>query len=195
MTKYTGSRHDKLANTIVFFAEKIPNIPKTKLLKLLYFVEDFYVQKYKVPFRDIDFEVWQAGPVNRDIYIELSETPVLLNGYITTHSEGDSTIIRPVKGFCDDEFSDLEIEMLNLIVEKLGGLSGAELVELTHRPQSPWYKIAKEKGLLELFESGEIRSSEEKIELDKFYCNDDWSKERYAGKKTFNNIVQGYQPA
>ena len=195
MSTYSGSRREKLANTIVFFAEKIPNLPKTKLLKLLYFVEEFYVRKHKVPFLDIDFEVWQAGPVNRDVYIELSDTPELLSGYIFTRQEGDATIIIPMKSFCDDDFSDAEIEILNFVLDNLGKLTGAELVELTHRPQSPWYQIAKEKGLLELFSSGDKRSSEEKIDFELFYCQDDWSKERYAGKKLFNKIAQNYQPA
>ena len=193
MTAYSGQKKEKLANTIVFFAEKIPNISKTKILKLLYLLEECYVRKYKVPFLDIDFEVWQAGPVNRDVYIELSETPVMLNGYIKNELDGDSTIIRPLKQFRDDEFSDNEIDMLNFIVDRFGEMTAIKLVELTHRPTSPWYIIAKEKGLIELFEQGGLRSSEEKIELDKFYCTDEWSKERFNGKKTFNSLSQYFR--
>ena len=89
----------KLANTIIFFAERIPDIPKTKLLKLLYLLEECYVKKYSIPLLDIDFEVWQAGPVNREVYIELSDTPIMLNGYIETIPEGGGDTHQTHEGF------------------------------------------------------------------------------------------------
>jgi uncharacterized phage-associated protein len=192
MTTLSGAKKEKLANTIVFFAEKLRDIPKTKLLKLLYLLEEYYVRKYNIPFLDIEFEVWQAGPVNKEVFTELSDIPIILSGYIENISDGTSTIIRPLKPFSDNEFSDNEIDMLDFVVENFGGFTGAQLVEITHRPSSPWFIIAQEKGLLEPFRQGQLNTSEEKVDLDRFFCQDVASKERYWEQKMFNNVVQHY---
>src|SRR4030066_2504197 len=94
MDKYSSEKREKLANTIIFFAEKIPVLSKTKLLKLLYLLEEEYVKEYNIPFLDIDYEVWQAGPVNREVFIELSDDgPIILTGYIKNTCTSDEIII------------------------------------------------------------------------------------------------------
>jgi uncharacterized phage-associated protein len=188
MKNYSIEKKEKLANTIIYFAEKIPHISKTKLIKLLYLLEEFYVKKFNIPFLDIDFEVWQAGPVNRETYIELSDKPLILKGYIEKYSEGDNTHIKPIKKFSDDEFSDNEIEMMDFIVTHFKDKSAKELVDYVHRPGSAWYNIAKQTGLLALFESHLINSSDEKINFE-FFCQSDEGITQYREQKIFNSLV------
>jgi uncharacterized phage-associated protein len=165
MKSFTKDQIEKIGNTIVLFAEKAPGLSKTKLLKLLYLLEEQYIKKYNIPLLGIDFEVWQAGPVAREIFIDLSQEPVLFKDFIETESYPDAVYIKPKKPFSDAEFSDNELEMMNFILDHFGGLSANELVRLTHRKSSIWYKQSKEKGLLELFEKGLTNSSSEKIDF------------------------------
>lgn len=181
---------EKLANAIIYFAEHLPDLSKTKLIKLLYLLEECYVKKYHLPILDIDFEVWQAGPVNRETFIELSDDPFMLKGYIERVCNEDSTLIKPVKSFSDDEFSDNEITMLDFIIKEFGNKTAVELVQLTHKKSSPWYILADKNGLLKAFEAGLTNSSEIKINLADFYCDSKQQIEHYNEQKMFNRFAQ-----
>lgn len=187
---YSKEKLEKLANTIIYFAEHIPDLSKTKLIKLLYLLEECYVKKYHLPMLDIDFEVWQAGPVNRETFIELSDDPFMLKGYIERVYKEDSTLIKPIKSFSDNEFSDNEIAMLDFITTEFGNKTAGELVQLSHKKSSPWYILAEKNGLLKAFEEGLINSSEIKINLADFYCNNEKQIEHYKEQKMFNRFVQ-----
>lgn len=187
MKTYSKSDIDKIGNAIIYMAERIPDLSKTKLLKLLYLLEETYAKKYQLPFLNLEFEVWQAGPVARDIFIDLSDEPLLLKDYITIDKKTDATYIKPVAKFSDDEFSDNEMDMLDLVVEHFGPLTATDLVKRTHQKNSNWYAIAKSKGLLELFENRLTNSSDEKIDLTWYL--DEKGKDTFAEQNQFNQLI------
>jgi len=187
MKTYSRSDIEKIGNAIIYFAERIPDLSKTKLLKLLYLLEESFVKKYQLPFLNLEFEVWQAGPVSRDIFIDLSDEPLLLKDFISVEKKDDATFIRPVAGFSDDEFSDNEMEMLDLVVEHFGSKTASDLVKRTHQKNSNWYNIAKEKGLLILFENRLTNSSDEKIDLTWYL--DEKGKDIYLEQNKFNQLL------
>ena len=86
MCRLTNSDKDKLGNTVVYIASHTNNLSKTKLLKLLYFMEEYSVRRFHTPFLGLPYEVWQAGPVVKDVFIDLSETPVLLPSFPSVHN-------------------------------------------------------------------------------------------------------------
>jgi hypothetical protein len=49
-SKYSTDTINKTGNAIIYFALHINNLSKTKLLKLLYLVEEQSVKKYGTPF-------------------------------------------------------------------------------------------------------------------------------------------------
>jgi uncharacterized phage-associated protein len=189
MKAYSKSEIEKIGNAIIYFAERIPGLSKTKLLKLLYLLEESFAKKYQLPFLNLEFEVWQAGPVARDIFIDLSDEPFLLKDYITLEKKEEATYIKPATVFFDGEFSDNEIDMLDLIVTHLGSLTATELVSRTHQKNSNWYKVAKDKGLLDLFENRLTNSSDEKIDLT--WYMDEKGKDNFMEQNHFNQLV-GY---
>ena len=51
------------------------------------------LKRYHVPFLALPFEVWQAGPVAKDVFIDLSDGPYILKDFVKTevretHKEG-----------------------------------------------------------------------------------------------------------
>ena len=187
MKTYSRSDIEKIGNAIIYLAERIPHLSKTKLLKLLYLLEESFVKKYQLPFLNLEFEVWQAGPVARDIFIDLSDEPLLLKDYITIEKKDDATYIKPATSFSDDEFSDNEIDMLELIIAHFGPLTAAELVKRTHQKNSNWYTIAKKKGLLDLFENKLTNSSDEKIDFTWYL--DEKGRDSFAEQNHFNQLL------
>ena len=185
---YTKNQIDKLGNTLIFLCEKIPNCSKTQLLKLIFIIEEIAVKKYGIPFFDLRFDVWKLGPVSKDLFVELSEEPILLSEYIgqeRSDTNPSCTIIVAKKQFCDDEFSDLEINLLNDIIDRFRDCSANELINFTHREQSPWYKTALKHGVLDLLEKGKINTTEIEIDLSETIKGDEQKMALYEIHKDF----------
>lgn len=174
----------KLGNTIIYLAENCPNLYKTKLLKLLYLIEEASVKKYARPFLNLDFYVWQMGPISRELFVELSsEKPNLLEEFIILERSesglGETTLIKPKQRFDDSEFSDSDLLLLQTIVRDFGEKSGKELIGITHTPHSLWYKFAESNGLLSEFALKKTNLSDVRIKLDALYEQDEEKRKRY----------------
>jgi uncharacterized phage-associated protein len=168
---------DKLGYTIVYLIDKLGALNKTKLLKLLYLLEETSVKKRGLPYLNIPFEIWQFGPVSKDVYVETSGTPVLLSKYIETSREvGFGTCneisISGIIEFNDDEFSDSDLALMDLVVNVYGKYNASQLVDFTHRESSPWYIQAKEYGLLDVFKSGQLTNTDLPIDFSKLVSDE-----------------------
>ena len=63
MSKYSEENISRIENAAIYIAEHTSDLSKTKLLKLLYLMEERSALKYQQPFLALPYEVWQAGPV------------------------------------------------------------------------------------------------------------------------------------
>lgn len=188
--QYTPDQIEKIGNTIIYLAGHIQPLYKTKLLKLLYLLDEFAVKKYGIPFLNLDYEVWQAGPVCSDIYQELNEKPNLLEEYILLTFDETGTKVSAKKQFTDNEFSDNEISLLEFVVDKYKYTAAPDLVNLTHRESSPWYKAAQANGLLELFEAKRANTSNCKVDLSDLIKGDPIKEQRYKDFQEYYNTVK-----
>lgn len=170
MSKYSEENISRIGNASVYIAEHTSDLSKTKLLKLLYLMEERSALKYQQPFLALPYEVWQAGPVAKDIYIDLSDGAVLLSKYLRTElvklDDGkDAQYIHPVVAFDDEDFSAYEIRLMDEVLKEYGDKTATELVDIVHKENTLWYKIAKEKGLLEAFRKHECNNSDYVIDF------------------------------
>lgn len=190
MCKFSESDKDKLGNALIYMAERVKDLSKTKALKLLYLMEERMVLRYHIPFLAIPYEVWQAGPVAKDVFIDLSDGPYILKDYIKTEDRHSGTYITPIKSFCDDEFSECEIGMIDDILRKYGKMTAAELVEETHKKGTLWYQEASQNGLLEAFQNHECNNSDVKIDFTKAMtaCTMDFYQESLDIHQTANHL-------
>lgn len=106
---------------------------------------------------------------------------------ITTVRTEKATYIKSVSKFSDDEFSDNELQILDIVVEKFGSMTAKQLVDYIHRKTSLWFQMAKEKGLLEYFEHGFTNSSDEKIDFTRLL--DKSGIEAYKEQVYFKELV------
>ncbi len=165
MSKYSEENISRIGNAAIYIAEHTSDLSKTKLLKLLYLMEERSALKYQQPFLALPYEVWQAGPVAKDIYIDLSDGAVLLSKYVRTElkklDDGkDAQYIYPVAAFNDEDFSVNEIRLMDEVLKEYGDKTATELVDIVHKENTLWYQIAKEKGLLEPFRNHECNNSD-----------------------------------
>lgn len=192
MFRLTLSDRQKIGNTVVFIANRVPRLSKTKLLKLLYLMEDYSVKRFHQPFLGLPFELWQAGPVIKDIFIDLSETPVILSDFVQKQVIDGKTYITPKPNieFADDEFSDNDILVMEEIIKKYGQLSASQLVEQTHNKGGLWYKECKKLGLLEPFENKQMNHSDYTMDLGEQLA--ECSRAFYNEQLEFLNMSRNY---
>jgi len=186
-TTYSPDQISKIGNTVVFLVEKIKNLSKTKILKLLYILDELSIKKSGIPFLNLKYKVWKFGPVSEDIFIDLSTSPTILKGYIERKlsTEGKTVITSLVK-FEDDEFSQNDIDLLNIVTSEFGNKTAKELISYTHREKSPWHNTAKENSILELLEKEIISNTEYIIDLGELVNHDSRKKELYKDYIAFN---------
>ena len=153
----------KIVNTVIYLSSKIQNLYKTKLLKLVYLLDEISVKETGSKFTNLDYHVWQYGPVNIDLYNisfnNHSEIQVIANKY--------GEIIRTTTTFCDDEFSDYDIELMDRIIKIYSNYTSKELVDLLHQEESLWMQKVKEKELEAFFKYDENTRTKFKIDFEK----------------------------
>lgn len=176
--KFNSEQLEKIGNAVVYLADRIPNLSKTKLLKLLYILDEISIKKSGIPILNLKYKVWKFGPVSEELFIDLSSEPKLLGKFINRDSRGDF-IVSKVK-FSEDEFSENDIELMDFVVEKYGNKTAKELISYTHRVNSPWYNVAKENAVLELLESEVINSTEYLIDMSMVVSHDVRKLEMYS---------------
>lgn len=168
---FTKNQIDKIGNTIIYLSNNMADLNKTKILKILYLLEEGSIKKYGYPFFGIDFQIWKLGPVAKDIFIDLSdESPVLLSNYIKKDELNPSSFKAKTE-FNDDEFSDNDIELLKIITDFAKDKSASYLVKCTHSANSLWRKSAIKSGVLELLEEELINSTEFNIDFSLLFEN------------------------
>lgn len=176
---FTKDEIDKIGNTIIYFAERLHPLSKTKLLKLLYLSEEESVRRHAMPFLNLDFEVWQYGPVAKDIYVDVSSTEqYLLRDYVRTSVDENRTFVNAIIPFDDGEFSDVELSLLDHILAMYGHLNAEQLVDVTHRPHSPWTLTAKQNGVYDDLTSKRVVTTDYKVNFNSLL--DESGQQRYA---------------
>jgi uncharacterized phage-associated protein len=176
--KFNVEQLDKIGNTVIYLADRIPQLSKTKLLKLLYILDEISIKKSGIPILNLKYKVWKFGPVSEELFIELSSDSSLLEKFINRDNEGNH-IVSKVK-FNDDEFSENDIDLLNYVIEKYGNKTAKELVSYTHRVNSPWYITAKQNAVLELLENESINNTEYLIDMGMIVSHDERKLEIYS---------------
>jgi hypothetical protein len=119
------------------------------------------------------------------VFVELTEEPNLLEPYISKQFKDGITIISAKREFSDDEFSDNEIKLLDEIVDRFKYCTANELINFTHKKNSPWYNTALKNGVLELLESGKMTTTSIEINMAELVEGDEEKHTLYHGHKEF----------
>lgn len=163
--QFSPSQLRKIGHTIVYLSNEIKGLTKTKLLKLLYILDELSIKKSGIPFLNLRYKVWKFGPVSEELFIDLSSEIKLMEDFIYQKNKDGINEILPIIQFSDDEFSDYDLELMDFVIERYGKSSANELIAYTHRVNAPWYHFAKEYSVLELLENDSINNTEIEIDM------------------------------
>lgn len=139
---------EKLINAIIYFAKNTKYCGKTKLLKLLYFLDFLHFKQTGKSVTKQDYFAWKMGPVPKDLFEELSGNmkPDMKTSIQELPADKEFQQINPKKQFNADYFSKKEIELLEKISFIFKDAKADLMIEATHLKNEPWYRTLKEKG-------------------------------------------------
>lgn len=167
---------DKIGNAIIYLSKAMGALSKTKILKLLYILDEISIKKSGIPFFNLPYKVWQFGPVAEDVFIDLSSGLTKLSPYI---EKREDDLFSPIADFNNDEFTNNDIKLMDFIVENFGHATAKELIDFTHRENSPWYQSAVENNVLDLLKSETISHTEYVVDFLNLIGHDDRKKMIY----------------
>ncbi len=141
------NHREKLINAIIYFTKKTKYCGKTKLLKLLYFLDFSHFRESGRSVTGLDYFAWDKGPVPKDLFEELSGDmkPDLKNAIKIVQIENFQKI-TPRKKFDDKYFTNREIRLLKHWSFIFKEAKSDDMVNVTHLSNKPWEKTLKEKG-------------------------------------------------
>jgi len=138
---------EKLINAIIYFADHTKYCGKTKLLKLLYFLDFKHFKQTGKAVTGQDYFAWDMGPVPRELFEELSGNmkPDMKTAIDDLPAEGFQKI-QPKKKFDPRYFSNREMKILEEVAFIFQDAKADVMVETTHLYNEPWDRTLKEKG-------------------------------------------------
>lgn len=147
-----------LANTFLQMYGK-EGIGHMKLQKLSYFAHGWWLAFNETPFLTERPQVWQYGPVFKSLYNILK-------------SFGSNLIFEPQKALPFEELkiindNDKIEQLIKWVWKKYGSYSALVLSDMTHQPETPWWKIAKEHNYC-VKKNTEIQDSD----MEKYFKNE-----------------------
>lgn len=138
---YSKAQIDRIGNLLVYLTEKLGPMPKTKLLKLIYIIEEESVKQSGTTFTELSYTYLPMGPVSTFVNKQIDKNRDTLGSYINIESKGSAKVISPAAAFNDDEFSDFDIQLMDSVIKNFGHLKVQELIDYTHRDGSPWERL------------------------------------------------------
>lgn len=179
---------DKVGNLIIYIVDEIDkkyrqSLFLTKLLKLLYLIDETSVKETGAPVTGLNYKVWKMGPVAYDVYVDLMKNNSEQLSFfaeakkLDAKSERELALIKSVNKFDDSEFSDYEIDLFDRIIKEYGDATSELLISRLHEEGTLWSKIVKEQNLEKTFEHKQ--TSPFSIDLSQLVANDPYKLELF----------------
>ncbi len=140
---------EKLINAIIYFLNSTKFCGKTKLFKLLYYLDFMHFRETGRSVTGLDYYAWQFGPVPKTLAEEIKSPEPDLNTSISIQENNtDFTVMKPKRKFDDAFFTKREMRLLENVAFIFKDAKADDMVEASHLPNHPWDKTIKSKGEL-----------------------------------------------
>ena len=138
---------EKLINAIIYFAKNTKYCGKTKLMKLLYFLDFWHFKQTGKSVTGMEYLTWKKGPVPKDLFDELDDMKTDLKAAISIVPYENFQKIKAKKKFDDKYFSNREKKLLKDITDIYKDVRADDISEISHLKNAPWDKTLRDKGL------------------------------------------------
>jgi len=143
---YMDLKRQKLINAAIYFATHTKLCGKTKLVKLLYYLDFMHFRQTAKSVTDLRYFAWPKGPYPVSFAHEIDSPPPDLAECLSIQKTEKFIKIKAKKKFNPDVFSPREKKLLDEIVFIFKDACADDMVEASHLSNHPWDKTKKLKG-------------------------------------------------
>ena len=138
--------HQKLVNAITYFVTNTKFCGKTKLFKLLYFLDFEHFSQTGRSVTELEYFAWKMGPVPKELFDELKNPCAEFSQAFDVNTKqtinGDDMLdIKPLLSFSADFFSKREMKLLERLANEFNDSYAKDMVDATHLENLPWHEI------------------------------------------------------
>jgi uncharacterized phage-associated protein len=141
---------EKLIYAIIYFAANTRHFHKTKLCKLLYFLDFEHFKQTGRSVTGLDYFAWPMGPVPVSIYNEIDNPSEDLAQKVlfqkTNINKGTMLEVVPLVPFESKFFTKRELRVMEMLAKEFNDTLADDMVEATHLENQPWHKIYNEQN-------------------------------------------------
>lgn len=142
---------EKLVNAVIYFVQNTKYCGKTKLFKLLYFLDFEHFSKTGRSVTGLNYFAWPKGPVPVDIFDEVESPDGVLEGAVSASKRRayNGKVINDIvliKEFSATHFSKRELNLLAALSNEYANSYADDMVEATHLENLPWHQVYEENG-------------------------------------------------
>lgn len=142
---------EKLIEAVKFFSMSTKRLGKTKLFKLLYFLDFTHYRDVGRSVTGLEYFAWPMGPVPVSLFDELGvpasdwegQCKFLLKKTLGGKEMLTVTALRP---FDSTHFTKRELRIMAQLAEQFANATADEMIEATHLEHSPWHQIYEIEG-------------------------------------------------
>jgi uncharacterized phage-associated protein len=139
---------EKLLNAIIYFANNTKYCGKTKLYKLLYYLDFTHFKETGRSVTGLEYYAWDHGPAPKALHEEFKNMPSDINAHVALVGSADSfTNIKSKKQFDEKYFTKREIRILHILCEIYLEAKANDMEEVSHLENAPWDVTKKSKGM------------------------------------------------
>jgi len=137
---------EKLVEAVVFFAANVRKLGKTKLFKLLYFLDFEHYRDTGRPVTGLEYFAWPMGPVPKVLQNELEAPPEDWEGRVSfskidTARGGSMLAVKALGDFDPKHFSKRELKLLRRLADEYKNADADSMVDATHLENLPWHEV------------------------------------------------------
>jgi hypothetical protein len=138
---------------IMHLISKISNgVSRTRLLKLMYLIDEASVIELGVPVSPIEYKVAKLGPLAQKVWSELQPDNTtfgdLVNVDLKITGDSECFLITPIGNPNLELFSEYETELIETIVKKYKETETDVLInDILHHEDTLWGKMVKEHNI------------------------------------------------
>jgi uncharacterized phage-associated protein len=141
---------EKLIEAVKYFALHTKKLGKTKLFKLLYFLDFSHYRDTGRSVTGLNYSAWKMGPVPVAFFEELKTPEADWRGQVRFELQpvqnGEMLTVQALSDFDGKYFSKREKNLLKALSVGFRDATADQMVEATHLENLPWHQIYEVQG-------------------------------------------------
>jgi len=137
---------EKLINALIYFSQNVINPSKTKIFKLLNYLDFLHFEKTGKSVTGLKYFAWDRGPVPEELYNEWKAPQKDFNLHLKKAKKAFqngwvSEYLEPRKKFDAKFFSPFELRLMENLAKKHFRDNADQMSEKTHFQTGPWDEV------------------------------------------------------